>query len=118
MIEIPIVALVLFLLSAGGLGAFVGAHPRSAQRALDRATPTWEVRIVSDGVHYDHLGPGLGHSVVVLVRKVRRAKGKVRVLEKIEIARVRAEDDAPERLMAAVDRANAMIAAFTMTGAA
>lgn len=123
MMEIPIVVFVLVCLWLFAIGAMAGraveltTRTGRRDRALRNAPATWEVRIESDGPQYDYLDPGLGHSAVVLVRKVQRAKGQVRVLQRIEIGRVRASDP-PEKLLDTVDRANTMIQTFALTGVA
>jgi hypothetical protein len=123
MIEAPIVALVMFAITLFGLGFMFGdivrylTHDGRKRRALNRATSMWEVHIGSDGPSYEFLEPGLGQSVVITARKVRRAGQHVEVLQRIEVARVRGSKD-PEEILTAVDRAQTLVQTMTLTGVA
>lgn len=122
MFEIPIGAAVLLALMFFALGAMaaqvVGDVTRDGRkrRALAKAIPTWEVHVGSDG---RDLGYGIistGDSVVVCVRKVRRIGQHFELLQKIEVARVRGDAD-PDKILTAVDRAQAMVSTLSLTGA-
>lgn len=122
MIEIPIVILLLFfvLFLAGGFG--VGASSsrwlttERRKRALANATPMWEVRLESSGSDHGYGIVSAGDRAVVIVRKVRRTGDQVKVLQKIEVARVSPEES--EKLLAAVERGNQMINTLMLTGVA
>jgi hypothetical protein len=70
----------------------------------------------SDGPQYEMIEPGLGYNTLVIIRKVKRANGRQQVLQRIRIAEIHS-DDPPEKLLAAVDRANTLIQTITLTGA-
>lgn len=122
MIEIPIGAAIALSLMWLTLGVFSGrildaaTHDGRRKRALARVSPTWEVHVGSDG---RDLGYGIistGDSVIVCVRKVRRAGQHFELLQKVEVARVRGHED-PDKILTAVDRAQAMVSTLSLTGA-
>lgn len=123
MIEIPLIGLIMVMFVWGLIGFMTGSLVHLAtkegrrRRALNRVTPVWEVHVGSDGTDYGYGVIGTGHAAIVQVRKVRRAGQHFELLQKIEVARVSGDAD-PDRIMAAVDRAQLMIQTLTLTGAA
>jgi hypothetical protein len=123
MIEVPAIGLIILLATflmvafmAGNISHHLTRDGRK-RRALNRATAMWEVHIGSDGPSYEFLEPGLGQSVVITARKVRRAGQHVEVLQRIEVARVRGSKD-PEEIYTAVERAQTLVQTMTLTGVA
>lgn len=120
MIEIPLVGLIFMLAIFTFVGVLIGRNVELAtrgsrrQRALSRVTPAWEVHVGSSGRDYGH---DSGEHMVVSVRKVRRSGSHFEQLQKIEVTRVRGDAD-PEKILAAVDRAQAMVQALALTGVA
>lgn len=122
MIEIPIGAVIMLALMFFTLGLLAGrmyddvSRDARKRRALAKVTPVWEVHVGGDG---RDLGYGIistGESVIVCVRKVRRAGQHFELLQKIEVARVRGHED-PDKILTAVDRAQAMVSTLALTGA-
>jgi len=123
MIEIPFVLMICALAMCAMAGFGLGLHAREMggdgrrKRALAKVTPVWEVHIGSDGRDYGYGVYSPGEHVVVSVRKVRRSGRHFEQIQKIEVARVRGESD-PEKILAAVDQANALVNTLALTGAA
>lgn len=123
MIEIPIAAAVMLMMCLVGVGLLFGrmlddiTRDGRRKRALARVSPTWETHVGSDGRDYGYGIVGTGDAVIVCVRKVRRAGPHFEVLQKVEVARVRSDAD-PEKILTAVDRAQALVNTLALTGAA
>lgn len=123
MMEIPIIGAVvmvtLFFTAGMLLGRMFDDVTRDGRRkrALARVTPTWEVHLGSDGRDYGYGVVSAGEAMVISVRKVRRAGRHFELLQKVEVARVRGGDD-PDKILTAVDRAQAMVSTLALTGAA
>jgi len=120
MIELPLVVLILFFVVGVACGFIVERWTDDGRRrrALAKAAPVWEVHVGSDGTRDDSIGyVGTGRSVVVSVRKVRRAGQHSKVMQRIEVARVPADGD-PGEILTAVDRAQEMAQTLALTGAA
>jgi hypothetical protein len=123
MIEVPAVIFIAFLIMFAAIGFLGGrtveltTREGRRERALRSVTPVWEVHVGSDGRDYGYGVYSSGEHVVVSVRKVCRSGRHFEQIQKIEVARVRGESD-PEKILAAVDQANALVNTLALTGAA
>lgn len=123
MIEVPIAAAVMLVAAIFAAGMLLGrmfddvTRDGRRKRVLARVTPVWEVHLGSDGRDYGYGVISAGEAMVISVRKVRRTGRHFELLQKVEVARVRGGDD-PEKILTAVDRAQAMVSTLALTGAA
>lgn len=123
MIEVPIAAAVMLVAAIFAAGMLLGrmfddvTRDGRRKRALAGVTPVWEVHLGSDGHDYGYGVISAGEAMVISVRKVRRTGRHFELLQKVEVAWVRGGDD-PEKILTAVDRAQAMVSTLALTGAA